>query len=504
MVMDGMQALCGTERPGEGRAFWDGLRKSGKRGIQTDLREGERLCAIAYVKRRFVHYFGDHFQAEMPEKWYANGWKLEPNAVSVVALAAKPWLENAEKNPAAQTTLREFYNAARVLSGESETTTEDYDWPSVEELAFYEADLRSSKLYPDREQAGRTLQALVALQQAAGLGAPSPYYALLLMDGDSLGKHMGKPTKRGLISEALNLFTSQAQEIVEQNRSGFLVYAGGDDVLALLALDDALPCAVALRSAYEAAFNQAKANAEARGEPAVEEFPATISAAIQFAHYRLPFTKILGDAHQLLDEVAKDGRGRDALAVRVWKLSGLHLTWAQPWDVALVEQGSGATANPDGQVWLAKLACALSTRPLDTVRPDPVEGRVSTGSTRTEAVDSKAGLDVANGFFYRLRERFALLKPKDSQAEGIEEEDMVKLMAYEYRHSGIHEGKMTQHDAEDLIKPLLQQCQPKYREEAKDSKPPQFKFTFEPDKPKRHQADAALLVRFLASHGNER
>lgn len=479
MMMDGMQELSGAEKPGEGKGFWEALRQSGKRRIQTDLRDGERLSAIAYVKRRFVHYFAG-FSAAMPSGWTAKGWPVKPGAESVVSLAAKPWLEKAKQNPAAQSALREFYMAARVLSSETETTSEPYDWSSIEELAFYEADLRNRKLYPERDetpnraQANQTLLALTKLQEVADLGDPSPYYALLLMDGDSLGKHMSDPNKRKreLISDALNRFTHDAQAIVEKDQQGFLVYAGGDDVLALLTLDQALPRAAALREAYAKAFNEARA-----ARPEVEWFPATISAAIQFAHYRLPFIKVRADAHDLLDDVAKDGRGRDAVAVRVWKQSGLHLTWAQPWVVAFGEQGSGSTAQPDGQVWLAKIARDLAS--------------------------DEDSLRVASGFFYRLRERFKLLKPdKDSKAEGIDHGSMVELLAYEYVHSGIHEGKMSQKEAKASIEPLLAQCRPKHRTEIKDSKPTDFEYPA--DTPARYEADAALLVRFLASHGKVR
>ena len=36
----------------------------------------------------------------------------------------------------------------------------------------------------------------------------------------------------------------------------------------------------------------------------------------------MPLTKILRDSHSLLNKVAKDGCGRDAIAVRVWKQGG--------------------------------------------------------------------------------------------------------------------------------------------------------------------------------------
>ncbi|CAI8970223.1 type III-B CRISPR-associated protein Cas10/Cmr2 [Methylocaldum szegediense] len=457
MMMEGMQELSGAEKPGQGREFWDQLRWSKKPRIATDLRENERLCAVAYVKRRFVHYF-QNFEADMPSGWKAHGWRLPRHVDSVVYLAARPWLDQvqelAKEKPALEEKLRTFYNAARVLSDESETTNESYDWKSVEELAFFEADLRNPRLFPDRERAERAINALTALQKADDLGPPAPYYALLLMDGDSLGKHMSDRNKRELISEALKRFTERVQEIVETEHQGLLIYAGGDDVLALLTVEAALPCAKELRNAYDAAFKNAF-----KGKEEDLHFPATISAAIEYAHYRLPFTKILADAHYLLDDVAKDGRGRDAVAARVWKQSGLHLTWAQPWEIALQDGG------------MLALVDALKTRDIQ----------------------------FAGGFFYRMRDLFELLNSPDEQAENrIGTDDMAKLLAHEYAHSGIHGNTLKPKDAETLIRPLLAQCQP-MRRKADDPK----SVKFEPDVPERYEADAALLVRFMVAHSSK-
>ena len=290
---------------------------------------------------------------------------------------------------------------------------------------------------------------------------PAPYYALLLMDGDSLGKHMNDPAKRELISAALNTFTGTVQNIVEQDHSGFLIYAGGDDVLALLTLDDALPCAQKLRESYEAAFKRAKAE-----KPAVEDFPATISAAIEFAHYRLPFTKVLADARELLDEVAKEGRGRDAVAARVWKQSGLHVTWAQPWEIALRGKGIG-----------------------DFVK-------------QLRGEDEEEKIQVAGGFFYRMRELFDLLNPAKEGGEALDVDGVAKLLAYEYRHSDLHAAKkISQKEAEAFIEPLLAQCQPVERKvRHAPGKASEISF----DKQAKFEADAALLVRFLANGGRER
>lgn len=460
MAMEGMQELSGAERPGECGDFWKTLRESDRPRIATDLREKERLCAIAYVKRRFVHCFKG-FEATMPSGWTAHGWSLDHNVDSVVYLAARPWLKKAEDSASAQATLREFYNAARALSGEN-PTDEAYDWNTVEELAFFEADLRANpKLFAKPEQAKPTVEALTALQKTADLGPPSPYYALLLMDGDSLGQHMSHPAKRTLISQALNTFTGTVQDIVERDYSGFLIYAGGDDVLALLTLDDALPCAQELRDRYAAAFKQAKA-----GQPGVEDFPATLSAAIEYVHYRLPFTKVLADAHELLDDVAKDGRGRDAVAARVWKQSGLHVTWAQPWEIALQKGGIDD--------WVKRL----------------------------RGEDGQETPQVAGGFFYRMRDLFKLLNPAKEGGETLDFAGVAELLAYEYRHSGLHDReKMGKEDTKTFIEQLLTQCQPVERK-VRDTpgKAPEISF----DKQAKFEADAALLARFLANRGRER
>ena len=489
MAMEGMSELSGAAGPGEGGEFWE---KLSERIGDADLRGNERLCAVAYVKRRFVHCFNE-LKAEMPDKkWIAHGWELPEAVPSVTYIAAAPWLAEALQRADAKA-LREFHGQAAELAGEGQwernlKCVRDADtaqrWKVLDGYVFFEADLRNEKLYSSEavvgagtvgagfsprqsrpegrshsaaDNAQRVLESLSVLRNAAEpkLGLPAPYYALLLMDGDSLGQHMSDPDKRRLISAALNAFTSGVQGIVERDHSGFLIYAGGDDVLALLTLDDALPCAQKLRESYMEAFDaRFQANPEHR-------FPATLSAAIQYAHYRLPFTKILADAHGLLYEVAKDGRGRDAVAARVWKQSGLHATWAQPWEVALREGG------------IADL--------VDELRGN--DGKQT---------------QVAGGFFYRMRELFALLNPAQD-GEPIGENDMVKLLAYEYAHSGIHDDPMKPKEAETFIRPLLEQCRPMFRTIEKSSE-----VRFGPAEPERYEADAALLVRFLANHGNER
>src|SRR5690625_7798421 len=59
------------------------------------------------------------------------------------------------------------------------------------------------------------------------------------------------PTQHMAISRALNNYSlKMVRAIVEKEFLGRLIYAGGDDVVAMVSLQDALPCAEKLRAAF--------------------------------------------------------------------------------------------------------------------------------------------------------------------------------------------------------------------------------------------------------------
>src|SRR5690606_28021117 len=97
-LMEGYQELSGAEKPGEAvRSFWRKVRESDKTlSLARDLREDEHLCAIAMVKRRFVHYFAE-LEVTLPSinnnaAKTLQGWKLPASVPSIAYLAAAPWL----------------------------------------------------------------------------------------------------------------------------------------------------------------------------------------------------------------------------------------------------------------------------------------------------------------------------------------------------------------------------------------------------------------------------
>lgn len=492
MVMDGWQELSGADRPGRQlseQAFWQSLRSSAISGIVSDLAEKEQLCALAYVKRRFARHFAS-FEATLPGSGLRlRGWELSSSVPSVSYMAAVHWLEAVLRQGQADE-LRELLQQARAVSAERnewdthirclrdavpfwDTSQAERQLLALDGNLFFEHVQLQPKAYgydPQRMQAWR--DALRDFRRRhPGLGAPSPFYAILLMDGDSLGSHMSDPAKQALISSALVNFThgpmpgqpgaveSSVPEIVERH-NGFLIYAGGDDVLAILPLEDVLGCAAEVRRHYLECFRHSG-------------IPTTISAAVEFAHVKTPLAQVLGDAHGLLDDVAKDGAGRDALAVRVWKTSGQVLEWAQPWKVAL--QGG----RSDAPLVVQQLASRFE-QPM--------------------WLDGGSEVRFSSKFFFKIDEHFAVLNPADDKTEPIlGEQEALDLLAVDFWASADHREKLGLDEAKPLIEPLLTQCRPCRRllKEGREVESSQW------PRSRKLEADGALLVRFLATKGME-
>jgi CRISPR-associated protein Cmr2 len=486
MMMTGWQELSGEDRPNEKalKKFWGNIITQGKHGIKTDLRENEYLCAIALVKRRFSRYFEDLEIKEMPDKWRLKGWKVDAGRPSVSYMAAVHWLEavlkETKNSDEINAQFKIFHTTACQLMGGAysewandvaciKDTQTNKKWQALDGNLFFESVLENINTYPDQNQANIVLRELKKLKglvnELHDKAIPiSPFYAVLMMDGDSLGTQMSDSNKQQTITKGLETFTKGVGDIIKRH-NGFLIYAGGDDVLAILPLDDALDCALAVRQDYEKIFTDLNQQAEIdkKLEKMVE---TTISAAIEYAHIKMPLTKVLKDAHGLLDDIAKNKYGRDSIAVRVWKPNGKALEWGMPWDFA-IDSISGKE-----KVTLQRLASQYFVK----------EG-------------NEYG-QLSNTFLYKIRERFDLLNPDKDQDSSLTEEEGIDLMAAEFYSSGLCESYTDGNrmiEAKALIKPLLEQCRPVYRD--KDKPKEDWK------KDDKVFVDAALFVRFLAQKG---
>ena len=156
---------------------------------------------------------------------------------------------------------------------------------------------------------------------------PNPYYAILRADGDRMGKVIDNQAKQGekqhqALSKALNKFAGSVRKIVEEKYQGALVYAGGDDVLALMPLHTVLQCAKELADNFRKELNEFK---DDNGDS------PTLSAGIVIVHHLYSLQdalRLAGDA----EDRAKKVPGKDALAITISKRSGDDYTIADKWD----------------------------------------------------------------------------------------------------------------------------------------------------------------------------
>ncbi len=401
-VMHDLQELSGHVRSA-GRAgrvsqdrFWEYLR--GRVGA-LDLRDNERLCAIALIKRLFPRVADD-----------ALGWKEGRSRwPSTVHIAARPWLHRVEN--CAPDLARDY--AGQVMQfAPSGVLSERWldrersaagNFPRLDANWYHREAVESTRLCPLDTHAGDgaranlagKLKAICRAKDRNGqrLGPPSSFYALLLADGDQLGRLVGE-TGGEQVSRALAAFMAQVLEIVRKH-GGETVYAGGDDALALLPVPGALPCAEEMAECYRSAFRH--------------EVGATLSAAVAFVHIRYPLGGALREARRLLDEVAKEGNGRDSLAVGVLKPGGLNSQWVTTWH----------RPRPDGS----------SESSVNLVRTQA--DRLGTETSEP---------DLSSALLYRLRELLVRLGGWDSWRPGAwgivpEDIDLPAFLCAEIGHS---------------------------------------------------------------------
>lgn len=261
----------------------------------------------------------------------------------------------------------------------------------------------------------QAIQGLLRAADERGLGKPATRFAVIEIDGDAMGKlllgdaeriattwrdvihpkHLDAMTKNAEIQKAgwtalldekrlmgpsLHAFVSRALAefthrivpwVVEQEHAGRLVYAGGDDVLALAPAEDAVKIAWRLQQLFSATWvidtqydvdtwgwRRPGAKVSFKPEKARDRFRvlelarsgrtdldgaakgpllamlgpgASLSAGITIGHYKTPLRAMLREAHRLLDEVAKDETGRAAVALSYCTRGGPKYQLGMKW-----------------------------------------------------------------------------------------------------------------------------------------------------------------------------
>lgn len=377
-------------------------------------RKGEHLCALCALKRLWPRLFVDELAGAIrpSEGTVAD---LRRFVVSTHTMALAPTLErlidSLFTNPSDERLI-----AYRRIAEEIEKRKID-EFVALPKRTADELTRRRSaneerasvirrlpalldRLAEEEDEEGQTQREVRgAIKIAAGV-SPERYYALILLDGDRMGawlsgsdpegrvKHISfreswhpkvgagvdalaakeallagylgavrppSPARHLFISRALNGFAIHvARFVVEECYSGKLLYAGGDDVLAMVAIDDLLEVLLALRCAYSGVWpgEEAELRALLRDARSGAKIQignghllldrdgrrrllrmmgerATMSAGAVIAHYSAPLGKVLREL-RAAERRAKEN-DRDSFSVTLMKRAGETLSFTSKW-----------------------------------------------------------------------------------------------------------------------------------------------------------------------------
>lgn len=274
------------------------------------VRIGERLCAVGLLKRR----------GEIPD--------LDGQTRAFVSsshMAAMPLLERMNNLPdkkRLEAALTRFFSLGNAMgrhvlgrTAQHHSLLRHYDARVLyrDRLAEY---LHGSQLEELQSSLGQVLA-------AAGVSQPLPYYAILHADGDKIGKALdGCQTAETHqdFSAVLSSFAGQVYSVVAAH-GGSTVYAGGDDVLAMLPLHTAIACTAKLAQIFADLL---------KNYGSVGEQP-TLSAGLVVVHHLEPLEDALNWAREA-EKAAKNTYGRNALAITIAKRGGVNFTIGGHWD----------------------------------------------------------------------------------------------------------------------------------------------------------------------------
>lgn len=189
------------------------------------------------------------------------------------------------------------------------------------------------------------LSALFAATNQSTIRHPTPYYAIVKMDGDNMGNVLSGLNREDheKISKELSTFArKKVPQLIEGEYPGRLVYAGGDDVLALVPLARDLPEEERKKNGtIHTVLGLVKRLREQFGEiheniPSVPG-PITASAGIAIAHHYTALSAVLRATREA-ERLAKDRYDRNALVVTVMRRSGEQTSVGCHWEYEGLEE----------------------------------------------------------------------------------------------------------------------------------------------------------------------
>jgi CRISPR-associated protein Cmr2 len=454
------------------------------------LRSGERLSAVALTKRLAAAYY---FKA--PHGDGGLGWDIETSFPSTSTVAAASFthkvierlaggdMELFERVHRYTTRVRALLGDDRAQSAPLPKVAEaaarahrkisdlPWDFARLDGDWFFEESFAKRDLQRElverwqgdvagldvlREDALKALAEFLDFARRADLGQPSRYYAVLVMDGDHMGKWLAgefapqlkdilhpnvwnelardgewrklgearrplNPSLHLALSKALRDYSLRTvRRIVEREHLGKVIYAGGDDVMAFVSLRDLPDVMRELRAFFTGALRGDDNRVDwiagsgfARTETGFQltmGMAATASMGVAIAHHMQDLSQTL-NAARAEEKRAKEALGRNAFSIALMKRSGGHASFGAKWYYA-----------KDGSLHVGALECLIRWR------------------------DAFGRGDVSPKFAYVFREEARALSALPREAIGKE---AARLLA---RHLG---GRLSTEAKDQLSRQLL-------------------------------------------------
>jgi CRISPR-associated protein Cmr2 len=296
-------ALCGERSqqiPQDSRKWDEAAKRTADRGER--LTPKDRFCAVELVKRfAWAHYFSIKacFDCDPRERriWdtytiAATGWIAgiltdgEP-AFECYSIVTN-WIDKAEE-------IGGIWNSQNKFERRQNWNGAWLSWKHNND------DPDTNEFDPCPEPVWRKIEELRARSERIDLSKwPPSYYAILVLDGDKMGEKLrdADPEWRRKISKTLATFASAEVPRIVQNNLGQLIYAGGDDVLAMLPRDRALQCALDLNQSFR------------------KDLPDfTLSGGIAVVHVKHNIHDALDIVRQAENKAKTSGRNHIALSI---------------------------------------------------------------------------------------------------------------------------------------------------------------------------------------------
>jgi len=288
---------------------WERFRKSLRKDIRHYLKEGEKLCGVCLVKRFAFFYLG---RRTFP---------------SVHDIANAEFKEK----------LKKFEQKHKDLAEELRSLLEQY--VGVEEsrkhLWDYNAELFEIKELERIKKEDKDLELLIDdlvgklrwIYSHQLLSPPSKnYYAIILSDGDSIGEWLGLKSRKRQepltekfhreFSERLSEYAKKIRSLEKKDKFGLrIVYAGGDDVLAMADLKEFLDFAEKLNPLFKQSVRE----------------NASVSAGIVIGHQKDELSYLLREVRKA-EKRAKSIKEKSAFCITVIPRGGAPVSFRAKWE----------------------------------------------------------------------------------------------------------------------------------------------------------------------------